>query len=418
MSEPLTRLAEQSLVVTQLRAFTEWLGPGRKLTQTGRITLADARQLVRLLETGDEIDPVIGARVFRTVSSEELSGLGLVLSWAKAARLVRTANGRLLPVKKCSPLLAQPLELWDRAFTVFGTLGEPLCATRWAASPLGDQFEPVMTAVLSRLYRGPVPLADLRALTWELATRPYAIEQAPEQHQQTWRRMNDLDTERALAALAALGAVRHDDGVVELTPLGLHGMRRLLGEAEPGNPVYQVTVTLLGTDPPVWRRLLVSPGVRLDRLHRTIQAAMGWDDYHLWAFSAGGQRYGDGDVDVDVDERDGREVSLADLADQPGARIGYTYDFGDNWEHEIVVEAVALAEEGARYPVLLDGAGACPPEDCGGIGGYQHLREALADPSHPEHEELAQWAGLAKASEFDPSAFDGEQAARQVAEAS
>lgn len=413
MNEPLTPLAEQSLVVTQLRAFMEWLGPGRKLTQTGRITLADARQLVALLETGDEIDPVIGERVFRTVSSEELHGLGLVLRWAQAARLVRTANGRLLPVKKSAVLLEQPLALWERAFEVIGSLGEALCATEWDTSPLGPEFEPVMTAMLSRLYARPVPLADLRALSWELATRPYAVEQAPEQHQQTWRRLNDRDTERALAALAALGAVRHGDDEVALTPLGLHGMCRMLGEAETGDPVHQVAVTLLGTDPPVWRRLLVSSGVRLDRLHRTIQAAMGWEDYHLHAFSAGVRRYGD--VDGDADEH---EVTLADLVDRPRTRIDYTYDFGDDWRHEIVVEQVAVAEEGVRYPVFLDGAGACPPEDCGGIGGYQRLREVLSDPTHPEHEELAQWAGLEKAADFDPSSFDGEQIARNVAEVS
>lgn len=414
MTEPLTALAEQSPVVTRLRAFTEWLGPGRKLTQTGRVTLADARQLVALLETGDEIDPVIGERVFRTVSSEELPELGLVLRWAKAARLVRTANGRLLPVKKSTALLGQPLDLWDRAFDAFGALGEALCTTGWGASPLGREFEPVMMAVLRRLYQGPVQLADLRALSWELSTRPYAVGQAPEQHQQTWRRMNDRDTERALAALAALGAVRHGDGEVELTPLGLRGVCRMLGEAETGEPVYRITITLLGTDPPVWRRLLVSSSVRLDRLHRTLQAAMGWADYHLHAFSAGGRRYGDGDAD----ERDEREVTLADLVDRPGTRIGYTYDFGDDWKHDIVVEGVAVAEEGVRYPVFLDGVGACPPEDCGGIGGYERLREVLTDPTDPEHEELAQWAGLDKASDFEPSSCDGEQAGRRVAEVS
>lgn len=125
--ERLTGAAERSVLVGQLRNLTEFVGGGRQLTQTGRITLADARALVERLDTGDEIDPRIGSRMFKTTSSDELAGLGLVIDWAKAVRLVRTAKGRLLVAKKNLPLLERPRQLWDGAFDVFFTLGETIC---------------------------------------------------------------------------------------------------------------------------------------------------------------------------------------------------------------------------------------------------------------------------------------------------
>jgi len=407
--------ADESAVVRRLRTFVEWVGEGRRLTQTGRITLADARMLVPLLETGDEVDPKIGNRVFKITSSQELPELTSIVEWAKAARLVRAAKGRLVPVKKSKPLLERPFELWDRAFEVFPKLGDALCPSGWVESLLRREFEPASIAVLSRLYGGAVPVSELFDVAWGTATARYVIENAPEQHRQTWRRMNDRDTERALGALEALGAVRlsgdASDRVAQLTPLGLRGVRRLLGEAEPGEPIYQIRVSLLETaNPVVWRRLLVSAGIRLDRLHRVIQAAMGWQDYHLHVFDADDVRYGEPDLDWDLDFTGERTVALADLVSNEDMRIGYTYDFGDCWEHQILVERMLTAEEGVRYPVCLAGEGACPPEDCGGTPGYEELREILADPSHPEHEHMASWAGLDKAADFDPAAFDIEAA--------
>jgi len=416
MDQRMTMSADEAVIVRRLRAFTEWLGPGRKLTQTGRITLADARTLTALLDTGDEIDPKIGDRVFRTKSSEELAGLTGIVEWAKAARLVRVSRGRLVPVKRNAPLLERPLELWDRAFEVFPKLGEAICPSGWAESLLRHAFEPAMTAVLSTLYGGPVQVSELRALAWDRATAPYVIENAPEQHQKTWRQLNDRDTDRALRALEALlGAVELSgaagEQVARLTPLGLRGARRLLGEPEPGEPIYQIKVTLLNTENPVvWRRLLVSASLRLDRLHRVIQAAMGWQDSHLHAFSADGVMYGEPDPDGLLGVTEERTVTLADVAGAEGTRIGYLYDFGDSWEHEILMERTRTAEDGVRYPGCLAGVGACPPEDCGGTPGYERLREVLADPSDPEHEDMLTWVGLTKAADFDPAFFDPDQA--------
>jgi hypothetical protein len=92
--------AGKAELIVQIRSFVAWAGPGRKLTATGRIGLADARRLVELLDTGDTIHPDIGGRVFKTRSSEDLAHLNRIVEWAKAARLVRVSSNRLVAVKK------------------------------------------------------------------------------------------------------------------------------------------------------------------------------------------------------------------------------------------------------------------------------------------------------------------------------
>ena len=160
-------------------------------------------------------------------------------------------------------------------------------------------------------------------------------------------------------------------------------MRRATGEPAPGDAILQVKVTLLEVSPPVWRRLLVPAAIRLDRLHGAIQIAMGWTNSHLHCFEAGGVGYGP--VIEDLDHRDERKAQLDDLVAEPGDQLTYDYDFGDGWEHEIVVEAVLVAEAYRRYPRCLGGERRCPPEDCGGSWGYSHLLEVLADPARDEH---------------------------------
>jgi len=170
-------------------------------------------------------------------------------------------------------------------------------------------------------------------------------------------------------------------------------------------PILQLKISLLGASkPPVWRRVLVPATMRLNRLHDVIQAAMGWEDYHMHALTAGGIDYGL--PDPELGHRDERKTALNALLSEPGDRLRYVYDFGDDWEHDIVVEKVLAAEAGAGYPVCLAGKGRCPPEDCGGVWGYADLRETLADPAHDEHADTLEWLGIETAAEFDPQAFD------------
>jgi hypothetical protein len=167
--------------------------------------------------------------------------------------------------------------------------------------------------------------------------------------------------------------------------------------------VVQIKVKLRGVSkPPVWRRLLVRADTRLDRLHDAVVAAFGWQDYHMHVFTSGAEEFGIPDPELGfIDER---LVSLGQLIGGVGDRLRYTYDFGDDWEHEIVVEELLDADPEIHYPVLVAAKGACPPEDCGGPWGYAELKEVLADPSHERHQEMLDWLGLDDASAFDPGA--------------
>lgn len=166
--------------------------------------------------------------------------------------------------------------------------------------------------------------------------------------------------------------------------------------------VHQVKVTLRGVRPPIWRRLQVPSTIDLRRLHDVIQEAMGWTQSHLYAFEIDGEQYGEPSPYDDLGTRSAKAAQLRRIAPEAGNKFLYTYDFGDNWEHLIQVEKVLPPERGATYPRCLTGKRACPPEDIGGIWGYQRFLEAIADPEHPEHEELLEWVG----GSFDPAAFD------------
>ena len=164
----------------------------------------------------------------------------------------------------------------------------------------------------------------------------------------------------------------------------------------------QIKVKLLGvTKPPVWRRLQLPADTRLDHLHEMIVAAFGWQDYHMHCFTYGPQEFGLPDPELGfIDER---RVRLDELIGGAGDRLRYTYDFGDDWQHEIIVEDLLDADPGTHYPVLVAAKGACPPEDCGGPWGYAELKEILADLGHEQHQEMLDWLSLENASEFDPA---------------
>jgi hypothetical protein len=168
--------------------------------------------------------------------------------------------------------------------------------------------------------------------------------------------------------------------------------------------IYQLKVTLKGIRPPIWRRLLIRADTKLAQLHDVLQTAMGWYDSHLHQFVADGVQYGVPNDDWGAEVHDESLVTLADVAPAAGDRLLYEYDFGDGWEHDLLVEKVLEPEPGATYPVCLKGRRACPPEDVGGIWGYAELLEILSDPDHPDYEERLEWIG----GEFDPEELDAE----------
>ena len=178
--------------------------------------------------------------------------------------------------------------------------------------------------------------------------------------------------------------------------------------------IYQIKVTLLGTSPPIWRRLLVPAGLTLEQLHHVLQAAVGWEDCHLHEFSMGGRRFGRPDPDdrlmgVPAVENE-RAVRLFGVLGRVGAKILYTYDFGDGWEHGIVLEKRLPVDPNMTYPACTGGQRACPPEDCGGIWGFYDLLDAISDPNHEQHEELRDWIG----DDFDPQAFSVDEVNRML----
>ena len=173
------------------------------------------------------------------------------------------------------------------------------------------------------------------------------------------------------------------------------------------HPVYQLKVLLLETRQPIWRRLQVPGNANLGWLHAVIQVAMGWTNSHLHQFKVGTACYSDTRVYFAefVDEPailEERKVELQQVAPKEKAVFGYDYDFGDSWDHEIKVEKI-LPPNAALGTVAscLDGARACPPEDCGGVSGYENLLKILKRPKDPEHQRMKEWVGGA----FDAEAF-------------
>ncbi len=171
-----------------------------------------------------------------------------------------------------------------------------------------------------------------------------------------------------------------------------------------GDAVYQVKISLRGARPPIWRRLRLPAAATLGDVHDVIQAAFGWTDSHLHAFEAEGRRWSRPDFGLDEFEdrfADEAQARLCDVVPATGGRLRYTYDFGDGWEHEFVVEEI-LPSDGVPHAVCVAGRRAGPPEDCGGVWGYAELLDILADPGHPEHAERLDWLGY----QHDPAAFD------------
>lgn len=168
--------------------------------------------------------------------------------------------------------------------------------------------------------------------------------------------------------------------------------------------IYQFKITLKNVDPQAWRRFQVRNDITLHRLSTTILMVMGWDGGHLHQFNIQGIDYGIPHDDYDEDNmpEDEREIILRDMPKGDLNGFIYEYDFGDGWKHIVVLEKVLELQKGVKYPVCLDGARSCPPDDCGGPHGYADFIKAIKNPGHPEHESMLEWIG----GEFDPEEFD------------
>jgi len=165
--------------------------------------------------------------------------------------------------------------------------------------------------------------------------------------------------------------------------------------------VFQLRIQLADIHPVVWRRVLVPGAVRMAKLSEMLLAAMGWTNSHLHAFEVGDKRYGMCFDDYPEGEIDEKSVTvLQALRDE--RRFLYEYDFGDSWEHDVVIETLTRSYFGLKFGVCLDGQNACPPEDVGGAGGYGRFLEAIANPKDDEHDQYLEWVG----GPFDATEFD------------
>ena len=176
----------------------------------------------------------------------------------------------------------------------------------------------------------------------------------------------------------------------------------------PPRVTYQLRIAIRGTKPPIWRRIIVPPSMKLDRLHDVIQTVMGWEDCHLHMFIKGRQRYSipspwDDDFRMpgmprDIDER---KYRISQLLKRAKDWITYEYDFGDSWEHRITLQKILPYDPAVRLPACIGGKRRCPPEDSGGVWGYYDKLDILKDPGNRDYEHIREWMG----EDFDPEVF-------------
>jgi hypothetical protein len=166
--------------------------------------------------------------------------------------------------------------------------------------------------------------------------------------------------------------------------------------------IYQILISLNGFTPKIWRRIQLKSDTLLPDLHYIIQTTMGWTNSHLHQFIKNKEFYGDPSLDDDFETIDYSKIKLSAMLKKEKDTFKYEYDFGDCWEHTLLLEKILPIDSNTKYPVCIDGKMNCPPEDCGGVWGYSDLLKILSDPKHEEYEDYIEWLG----DDFDPNEFD------------
>jgi hypothetical protein len=165
---------------------------------------------------------------------------------------------------------------------------------------------------------------------------------------------------------------------------------------------YQLKISLDHVTPAIWRRFVVDSDIKLPDLHKVIQTVMGWYNSHLHLFRINDRLYSFPDEEAFLDYIDYRKIRLNAVITKEKQKFHYDYDFGDGWEHTLALEKIVPKEKGTKYPICVDGKRSCPPEDCGGPGGYEDMLEIIKDPSDEQYEEMLDWLG----GDFDAEGFD------------
>ncbi len=175
------------------------------------------------------------------------------------------------------------------------------------------------------------------------------------------------------------------------------------------NNIYQIQIALKGFKPKIWRRILIPSDLLLSDFHKIIQTTMGWTNSHLHQFIKNRNFYSvrmlDDDLWDEMKTTDYKQMRVSDLLKKEKEKIIYEYDFGDGWEHDIILEKILPNDNNIKYPICLSGKMSCPPEDCSGVWGYADMLEVLKQPDHEEYEEYIEWVG----GEFDPEYFNKDE---------
>lgn len=193
------------------------------------------------------------------------------------------------------------------------------------------------------------------------------------------------------------------------------------------NKIFQFKISLQGISPLIWRRIVVPASYSFWDLHIAIQDSMGWFDSHLHLFRIR-RKHHHSEIEIGIPNEDrfedeqeilpGWEIPIADYFDDVGITFLYEYDFGDGWIHEILFEGILIREKGQKYPRCIDGAQKCPPEDCGGINGYEEMLEVISDPKNDDYNDMITWlGGKFNPKDFNPSKvkFDNPYKRRKIA---
>jgi hypothetical protein len=338
---------------------------------------------------------------------EETAAVEHVVGQSPRARYFRvmTKHNRIEIYAKTEPFL---LDDYQRRLAL--GLALPDQEESWRElDELWAHFTPVLRFVLvdpaRRWFR-----ADELVRSWDdSAWIPVGVEGDVEALARAMMPSLDPDTfDDSFTPLASITAANEDS-----QDRGLRLVRTAARRAlPPSATVHRLKVTLRGSRPPIWRRVVVPSNASLGELHDIVQLVMGWNDSHLHLFQIGDTVYGNLRQLEELGDHEERMTRLGQIAPRVKQRFRYQYDFGDSWEHDIVVEAVTPPEPETLYPVCTGGKRRCPPEDCGGIWGYHDFLEAIADPTHPSHAVVRDWWN----GPFDAEAFDLDEVNRWLTE--
>jgi len=313
---------------------------------------------------------------------------------ARRFGLVRSYRGKLVLTKLGAKLIDDPGALW---WHIAGSLPDARSDVERDAGVLY-----LLAIAAGRVRNDALLVEGMATLGWvEAGTRE------PMTDASVW--MATRDTVALFHRLHVLPASVRDEPLVappaavrlaRAALVGRLGRASTPSQRRTPGPAVELTVSLRDIEPPIWRRVVVPASLTLRELHGVIQTAMGWEDCHLYGFDVDGVLYTTLE-DVQLRVLGDLDAFTVGEAAEVASMFTYEYDYGDDWDHVIRVERVLPVGE-VDSPQVIDGARACPPEDCGGIAGYEQLLEALADDAHPQHEEVLRWLG----GEFDPESFN------------